>query len=136
MQTVETKGHMACARFYDHGSGVIHPTAPLTVSATLWRIIAERYEWVFTFTGAADVFVVDAVLEHVNWLIGHAPGEWGFEFVAAGPRPDILLQIEHRFQDLVRNGVRQRVAVAPFAPPEKKLALASAGLADSTYLLH
>lgn len=130
---------MACTRLYDHGSSGIRVTAPLTVSATLWRMIAERYEWVFTFTGDADVFVVDAILEHVNQLIEHAPGEWGFELVAAGPRPEVLLQLEHRFHDLVRNGVRQRVAVAPLDLPEMSLALATAAvahLADGGRLLH
>jgi hypothetical protein len=130
---------MAYARFYDHGPSGIQLAAPLTVSATLWRMIAERYEWVFTFTGDADVFVVDAILEHVHRLIGHAPGEWGFEFVAAGPRPDVLLQVEHRFHDLVRNGVRQRVAVAPLDLPEMSLALATgavAHLASGGRMLH
>jgi hypothetical protein len=101
--------------------------------------MAERYEWVFTFTGDADVFVVDAILEHVTRLIGNAPGEWGFEFVAAGTRPDVLLDLEHRFEDLIRNGVRQRVAVAPFALPEMSAAWAAAsvaGPADGGGLLH
>jgi hypothetical protein len=139
MHTAENKSHTACVRFYDHGAAGIRVTAPLTVSATLWRIIAERYEWVFTFTGDADVFVVDSILEHVNQLIGHEPGKWGFEFLASGPRPDVLRQIEHRFHDLVRSGVRQRVAVAPFALPDLSVALATAagaGLADGGRLLH
>jgi hypothetical protein len=95
-------------------------------------MIAERYEWVFTFTGDADVFVVDSILEHVNQLIGHAPGEWGFEFLASGPRPEVLRQVEHRFQDLVRSGVRQRVAVAPFALPAMSHALAMTAITDMT----
>jgi hypothetical protein len=86
----------------------------------------ERDEWVFTFTGDADVFVVDAILEHVNRLTGHAPEEWDFEFIASGPRPDVLREIEHRFHDLTRSGVRQRLAGAPFALPNVSLALAKA----------
>jgi hypothetical protein len=139
MRTAATKSNMACVRFYDHGAAGIRMTAPLTVSATLWRRVAERYEWVFTFTGDADIFVVDAILEHVNQLIGCAPGEWGFEFVAAGPRPDVLRQIEHRFDELVRIGVRQYVAVAPFAFADANLAMATAGvggLADGGGVLH
>ena len=130
---------MACVRFYDHGDSGIQMTAPLTISATLWRVIAERYEWVFTFTGDADVFVIDSILEHVNRLIDYAPGEWGFELVAAGPRPDVLRQIEHRFEDLVRSGVRQRVAIAPFALPDSSLGLAEApatGAPGGGHLLH
>jgi hypothetical protein len=139
MHIAETNCHLESVRFYDHGAAGILLTAPLTVSATLWRVVAGRYEWVFTFTGDADVFVVDAILEHVNLLIGYAPGEWGFEFVAAGPRPDVLRQIEHRFHDLGRSGVRQHVAVVPFASADTSLALAmaaGAGLLDGGRLLH
>ena len=140
MHTTGTTSHMACARLYDHGAAGIQLTAPLTISATLWRLIAGRYEWVFTFTGDADVFVVDSILEHVNRLIGHAPGDWGFEFLASGPRPEILLQVEHRFRHLVRSGVRQRVAVAPSVLPEASIILAKnavPGLAeDGGPLLH
>ena len=139
MHTAESQNHPACTRFYDHGTSGIQLTAPLTISATLWRIIAERYEWVFTFTGDADIFVVDAILEHVSRLTGQAPAEWGFELVASGPRPDVLLEIEHRFLALVRSGVRQRVAVAPFALPDLSLALAKAAVAalsDRGGLLH
>jgi hypothetical protein len=130
---------MASVRLYDHGPSGIHVTAPLTISATLWRIMPERYEWVFTFTGDADVFVVDAILAHVHRLTGHAPEEWGFEFVASGPRPDVLREIEHRFHDLTRSGVHQRLAGAPFALPDMSLALAkkaAISVSDGGSLLH
>lgn len=139
MHTAESKSHMSCVRLYDHGPAGIRLTAPLTISATLWRIMPERFEWVFAFSGEADVFVVDAILEHVSRLTGHAPEEWGFELVASGPRPDVLREIEHRFHDLVRSGVRQRLAGAAFALPNMRLALAkspAAGVSDGSRVLH
>ena len=117
MREAKADNHVACVRFYDHGAGGIQLTAPLTISATLWRLMEGRYEWVFTFSGDADVFVLDSLLEHVHRLTGNAPGEWRFEFLAFGPRPDVLQEVEHRFHDLARSGVHHRVAVAPFDVP-------------------
>lgn len=114
---------MACVRLYDHGPCGTLLTAPLTIKATLWRIIAERCEWVFTFAGDADVFVVDAILEHVSRLTGEAPEEWHFELIGAGPQPDVLDEIAHRFRDLVRSGVRQHLAVARLALPDMSVGL-------------
>jgi hypothetical protein len=138
MQTAKNKSHIACVRLYDHGSASMQASAPLTISATLWRFMAGRYEWVFTFTGDADVFVVDSILEHVNLLVGYAPGEWGFELLASGPRPEVLLQIEHRFHHLIRIGVRQRVAVAPRTLREMSATSATAAGPpdDGSPLLH
>ena len=139
MRSRDTRGHVACARLYDDGFGGVQASAPHTISATLWRRVQKQLQWVFTFAGDADVFVIDGVLEHVGWLAGQAPGDWSFELFVAGNGTDILRQVEHRFDDLVRHGVQHRVAVAPIALPDMMAALANAALAElaiSPHLLH
>jgi hypothetical protein len=109
-----------------------------SVSVRVWRTVAGVQQGLFTYAGAIDAAVLQAVMQHVQRLTTAVPGEWTIEVIGSGLDGRLLRAVQADLGALRRSGLRSRLAHAPRLGRELRGALlGSLALAhDASALLH
>jgi len=106
------------------------------ISVRVWRMVAGVPQWLFTYAGAIDEVVLDAVMQHVRRLTDAVPGDWTVEVVGSGLHGGLLHAVRGALRDLRRLGLRPRLAHRR-SRSRPRLLLSRAALAPPpTTLLH
>jgi len=107
------------------------------ISVRVWRLVAGKPQWLFTYAGAVDDAVLGAVMQHVQCLTSAVPGEWTVEVIGADPHGGLLHTVQHDLGHLRRRGLRSRLAHAQCLRPDNSNALLALALTPSpSILLH
>lgn len=110
---------MACARFVDYQHPLHTARQPAAaMRVTVWRVLDQRVEWIYTYAGDVDSAVIESVLAHVVRFAEAVGGACCVEVVATGLGPHLLHLLKDGVRDLRRRGLLARLALIPRLPLE------------------